>query len=263
MSDTNDFYADACVYDVLHSPGTADDVCALERIERRFLPATLRRVWLEPACGSGRHLRLAMRRNIRAIGFDLSASMIAYARSRGCDRCFVGDMRSFSLPARSPRVSLAFNFINTLRHLGSDRDMLDHFACMRRALHPRGVYAVGLSLSAYGLESPSEDLWRGRRGRLGVSQVVQYLPPEPGSRSPRAERVISHLTIDRAGRTTHQDAAYTLRCYSMRQWKSLVARAGWSILATLDQDARDHTPAEPGYAVWILSPGATRSGSIR
>jgi SAM-dependent methyltransferase len=263
MPAPNEFYTDALVYDVLHTPGTAGDVRALERIERRFVPRDLPRVWLEPACGSGRHLRLAARRGIHAIGFDLSEPMIDYARARGCSHAFVGDMRAFTLPRGSPRVSLAFNLINTLRHLGGDRAMLDHFACMKRALHPRGVYAVGLSLSAYGLESPSEDAWRGRRGGLSVSQLVQFIPPEPGSPAPRTERVYSHLAIQRGESTTHQDSAYTLRCYNRRQWDSLLKRAGWRVLATLDQDARDHTIVEPGYGVWVLAPGATRSGSNR
>src|SRR5262245_9807070 len=98
-----DFYADPLVYDVLHAHGTAADVDALERLERRFVgPVRGRATWLEPACGTARYLLLASRRGRRCVGFDLEPRMIAYARERAealpaaiRPRLFVADMTSF------------------------------------------------------------------------------------------------------------------------------------------------------------------------
>ena len=48
---------------------------------------------------------------------------------------------------------------------------------LQQGIESGGIYIVGLSLCAYGLEAETEDVWRGRRGRTAVVQVIQYAPP--------------------------------------------------------------------------------------
>lgn len=246
------------MYDILHAPGTAAEVAGLERTILRWGPPARRALTiLEPACGTGRYLRLLARRGHRVIGFDREERMVEYARGRlaaaGADtaRVFRAEMTEFAKGVRG-RVDAAFNLINTIRHLPSDRAMLAHLLEIRRVLAPGGVYLVGISLSAYGLEFPSEDVWRGRRGRVDVRQVVQFEPPAT-ARS-RVERVYSHLVIRRGGREEHRDAAYSLRCYSERQWRGVLGRAGLSVRAVVDDRGRPIKPTAPGYAVWVLAP---------
>lgn len=259
-------YDDPWLYDVLHTPGTAREVDGLERIAARFVkrPARGLGVWLEPACGSGRYLRVAAGRGRRVIGFDLSEAMVAYARERarrlglaGRSRYFVGDMTDFGGEVEAGSVDFAFNTINTVRHLESDEAALAHLRCVRRALKAGGVYAVGLSLCAYGVEVPSEDVWSGRRGGLGVTQTIQYLPPaaRSGARNNtggRFERVISHLEVKSGGRVHHVDSAYRLRGYNERQWRELVGRAGLRVVGVVDERGRDLPLSEPGYGVFVL-----------
>jgi SAM-dependent methyltransferase len=272
-------YQDAQIYDILHAPGTAAEVRALERILARHLPGARssragsvrharppRLTLLEPACGTGRYLRLLARRGHRVIGFDREPAMIDYARSRLAPSARTGpahvltvaDMTHFAdtVPCR---VDAAFNLINTIRHLGSDAALLAHLDQVRRILHPGGVYIVGISLTAYGLEFPTEDVWCGARGRTMVSQIVQYEPPEAGS---RRERVYSHLHIRRGRREEHRDSAYGLRTYDDAQWRACLRRARFAVRETAD--ARGHTrhPTASGYAIWVLTPasdGPTRS----
>lgn len=265
-------YSDALVYDVLHEPGTEDEIRTLLRIERRFTPALLRsdqRRWLEPACGSGRYLRAASTRGIAGLGVDLEPRMIAFAKAAQAElrghpapvRYVAGDMVHLDT-LRLGRATFAFTLINSLRHLPTDRDLLGHLRSLAAVLDSRGVYVVGLSLCAYGLESETEDVWEGRRGRgpdrLHVKQVVQYLPPLPPDRD---ERVISHLTVTRGtGRTAsveERDSSYLLRGYDESQWRQIIARAGWTVRAVVDADAHDHTPTAPGYALWVLAPAVT------
>lgn len=253
-----DWYRHPSWYDILHSPGTAGEVDGLERIERRFSrrPLAPGRVWLEPACGTGRFLRVAAGRGRRVIGIDLGREMIEYARAsfarRGLRGRFVlGDIARFRSPARA---DFAFCLINTLRHLPTDASMLDHFACMARALKPGGVYAVGLECSRYGRQFPSEDVWEGRRGTVRVQQVVQYRPPTARS---RREWVHSHLTITSPGAERHLDSAYDLRAYSEREWSRLVARSAMREIGRCDPDGSDCLlgPAGVvgGYAVRVLA----------
>lgn len=255
------FYFMPLVYDVLHEPGTAAEVRGLIRIARRFVrckgPAA--RTWLEPACGTGRYLRAAARHGCRTIGFDLAPEMVEYARSRvPSANIFRAPMQRFARHLPEGGVGFAFNMINTIRHLGSDRDMLAHFREVSRVLAPGGVYVVGLSLTAYANEIPTEDVWIGSRGGMTVRQVVQYLPPE-ARRGPRArhEACICHMTITKRTRARVQeedlDFTYHLRCYSLEQWRRLIERSPLRVLATVDERGKDLPPAEPGYSIFVLT----------
>jgi SAM-dependent methyltransferase len=255
-------YADAMVYDILHAPGTAAEIDALERLAARHVRTRRARLrWLEPACGSGRCVRLAARRGTPCTGFDLDGGMVAYANERidraglsPAARCVVADMRTFvDDGAITPNsFEFAFNTINSFRHLMSDRDALAHLEQTARALRPGGVYAVGLSTTAYGLEFPSEDVWTGARGPVRVTQTVQYVPPAGKTGGARMERVFSHLLIERPSGEEHRDSTYALRAYSLDQWLDLVARSPFEILETTDHDGVPCEAGESGYRVFVL-----------
>jgi SAM-dependent methyltransferase len=256
------------VYDVLSSAGTADEVDALERIAREWVRVRGGpRTWLEPACGTGRYLRVLARRGYAVIGFDHSAAMVQFAARRvrafwrgaraRAPHLFVADMVDFDLGRR--QADFAFNLFNTIRHLPSDTALRAHFASMAVALRPGGVYAVGLSTSRYGREPMDEDVWEGQRGGLRVRQIVQYLPPGVLAREPparrRLERVVSHLQIERAGRRTERrDTAYDLRCYDETQWRRVVQSSALTEIGTVDSDGGRVDPESTSYAIRLLAP---------
>jgi SAM-dependent methyltransferase len=256
-------YADPLVYDVLHGPGTREEAALVLKLMKRLAPRAEQ--LLEPACGSGRLLIELARRGVRACGFDLNPAMARYCNARAAQlglaervHAFAAKMESFRAPKGWGRGGFdgAFNLINTIRHLGSDRAMLAHFRAVSRVLSPRGVYIVGLSHSAYGLEQESEDIWVGSRDGLRVKQVIQFIPPT-AHRGPwaRRERAISHLTVTpRKGTPEDRTSSYWLRTYSSAQWASLVRRAGWDIVAVTDGAGKPATPHEPGYFMYTLRP---------
>lgn len=267
-----DFYDDPYVYDVLHTRNTAHDVTGLERIERLYSTAPRSHAWLEPACGTARFLRVAAKRGRRVVGFDLKPGMIEYANARMASggvaskaTLFVGDMVDFDRQLAPGSVGFAFNLINTIRHLETDRAMLAHFAGIARVLAKGGIYVVGISLSAYGLEPPTEDHWVGRRGSCTVRQVIQFEPPAV-TRAPRAdcqriERAFSHLTITRGSREDHADSTYGLRTYNLAQWQTLIDQSALAVTLTCDERGRPFAPVEPGYCLFVLGrkgPNAAR-----
>jgi SAM-dependent methyltransferase len=237
-----EFYDDPLLYDVLYSSGTDQEVDLLERIDREYsdvsTPAA-RRVWLEPACGSGRYLRELSRRGRRCIGFDIHEGMLAYARAqvapRARRRCQLhrADLRDFTDAVGENAADFALIPVNTIRHLMSGVAMARHFREMARALRPGGLYVVGISLSCYGEEDIVEDSWEGRRGPLRVHQSISYIPPEPGL---RREQVISHLRVQRPRGTHYRDSTYWLRSYDEDQWRDFVSRSSFERVASLDDD---------------------------
>ncbi len=274
-------YDDPEIYDILHAPGSASDVRGLLALERRWIPRHAQGgLWLEPACGTGRLVLLAAQRDRPCIGFDIARPMIEYAKARARElsleasprlaRFAIADMTTFAtapalkhLGLRERSVSLAFNPINTIRHLASDRALLDHFANIARVLKPGGLYAVGLSVCDPASESATEDTWQGQRGSTRVTQVVQYEPPgwrrANGTRCPsRRERVTSHLAITAPNKPDthpgiHLDDAYWLRTYTRAQWQRLIDRSALRLLASTDERGKPHDPGQSGYALWLLT----------
>jgi SAM-dependent methyltransferase len=260
-------YTDPEVYDILHAPGTAGEVRGLERIWKRWgtgsVQSRTRGTWFEPACGTARYLRHSAERGHRVLGVDSSAPMIEYARNRLRDAGFErsADLRVGNM-ARLPRdwrgrVDFAFCLINSIRHLTSDRAVAAHLRAVASALRPGGIYCIGITLTSYGMEFPSEDVWVGRRGPCRVRQIVQFVPPlTPADERARAERVYSHLMVTRArGRdasTEHRDSRYLLRTYSRRQWESLIARSPLRTKAIVNEDGAPLNLSPSGYGIWVL-----------
>lgn len=255
-----DIYSIPHYYDILHAPGTASEVEGLFAIQKRFLGKVDAPVWLEPACGSGRYLRGAAKKGVRTIGFDLSGPMIEYAKEEArrekvekLSTYFVADMRDFTRGRKLPPAHLAFNTINTIRHVTSDAAMIEHFACVAESLAPGGVYAVGLSMCSYGQEPETEDVWRGKRGDTTVTQLINYIPAFGRSgNAARVERVISHLTVTRAGAEEHIDSSYGLRSYDVEQWRALVEKSALEIVTTTNEHGVDTPEPAVGYIIYIM-----------
>ncbi len=256
-----DWYEYPSWYDILHSAGTADEVTGLEAIEDRFSRArrgaSAPSTWLEPMCGTARYLRVAASRGTRVVGLDQNERMLAYARERfesgGLpSRLLCADATAFTSPVR---IDFAFCLINSLRHLDSDRAMLDHFASIASALKKGAVYAVGIDLAMYGAEFPSEDVWEGARGRCAVKQVIQYLP---GDRDERTERAISHIEVRTPSGLRTLDTVYPLRTYDEAQFQRLVSRSALRIVALSDPWGDDPVTGAGGviagsYRIYILA----------
>ncbi len=248
MSDRQGLYTDPMIYDILYSPGTAAEVKAFERVEAIFSPTPLRehRIWFEPACGTGRYLRLAHGRGRRTAGFDLDAGQIEYAIKRAAPQkgasfqhYFQADMRNFrqassQVGLQDGSVDFAFNPVNSIRHLERDEHMVEHLNQMAAILKPGALYVVGISLTDYDWLFPEEDLWQGARGRCKVSQLINFLPPEPGTARARIETAISHLTVTRPRGEEHYDDAYDLRTYDAAQWRQLIAHSKLKLVGSFD-----------------------------
>jgi len=246
-------YLAPTLYDVVNTPGTAAEVDALERVVRCHVSTSKPR-WIEPACGTGRYLRVLRRRGHEVAGYDPLDGMLDYAR-RGLKRWSRGwhlARASFTTAEVSLRPGqVAFCPVNSLRHLHDDASMLAHLDQMRSLLLPGGIYVVGLDLH-HPHVFPDEDVWTGARGRLQVQQVVQYLPP---SESSRREQVVVQMMVTRPRGAEHHGWSYDLRTYDIGQWSTLVAAAGWGRVATYDGAGHPTDPAAVlPYQLEVLAP---------
>lgn len=261
-----DFYSIPDLYDILHSPSTGSEARGVLRVARRFVPGVKAggAKWLEPACGSGRLLRHLAARGHAAVGFDIEPAMVGYAKGRNAELpagtrpgVFEARMEDFDFVRPRLRADVAFNIINTIRHLPSDVAMVQHLNAVARVLRPGGVYIVGLGLAAYGLETATEDIWQGSRAGVRVHQVVQYEPAAGRTgNAARAERVVSHLTVRRGkgkgASEEHIDSVYSLRSYDLDQWRGVVEKSDLVEVGVAAGSGEAATPAAPGYYLFVL-----------
>ena len=244
-------------YDILNTPGTFEDLDLYEKIAHRF--SIRPRRWLEPGCGTGRHLRVLGGRGYHAVGFDCDQNMLDYARislrRRGLSaQLFCAEMDNFSKRLRDARFDIAINPHSTIRHLLTERSTISHFHQIAASLCPGGLYITGISLARYGKDVTETDLWLSARGRCHVRQEIKYTPPIRGQ---RIENVSSLLTITRPSGTQQHTDGYRLRTYSQKQWHSTLAKSGLDILAVLDENGRDTGGRHLPYFLYVLTPKHT------
>jgi SAM-dependent methyltransferase len=142
--DEPEFYEAACAYRDVPA-----EVGALLRWSGKHRVATagpLRSV-LELAAGPAGHARELARHGLQATALDLSAAMCARARqtaaAAGVSLTVVqADMRDFALPGR---FDLAVTMLNSLCHLLTLDDLVQHLACVARHLVPGGLYIAELA----------------------------------------------------------------------------------------------------------------------
>lgn len=257
-----DWYEYPAWYDVLHWPGTEEEALGLEAVAQRFAGVTRGEPirFLEPACGTARHLRALAELGHCGVGLDLSSAMLAYGRDLidmgglgGVD-LVAGDMSAFGAGVVGEGFDVAFCLANSVRHLPSDEALVAHLRCVGSVLREGGVYALGMGLTAYGVEDVSEDVWTGERGGVRVTQVVQY---EPGGVEERSERVISQLCVVEDEQETHVSHGYALRSYDCEQWKRVLTLAGFEVVCVVDDagvvvDWWDWESGAFGYGVFVL-----------
>lgn len=245
-------------YDILATPGTSREVDVLQAIARRCGCGGANELWLEPACGTGRYLRVLAGRGQRVQGFDLAEPMIDYASSSLSKRrlgrrakVFRADMADFESHLEPGSVDFAFNTFSSIRHLQSDRQLIAHLTQMSRVLRPDAVYLVGHSLHRSGQPS-EEDVWIAQRGRCRITLMQNYLPPEPGTSGNRTETVICHMMIEKPSGVTHLDEVYRLRTYTQQQWLKVLSATPLRRLQVLDASGRPGENRDLPYQYEVL-----------
>lgn len=242
-------YSDPGLYDLVHHDGTDDEVWFLDRLSKEHGCGI--KMALEPACGTGRYLVGLLRRGWAVEGYDLSETMVSFARrrlARWGKRAKVarGEMTAYR-PTR--RFGLIFNLLSTFRHLMTDREALAHLKLMAGALEPDGIFVLGLDLSLYGQDEPDEEVWSCRQGRRQAKHVVMSLPPEPET---RRERVINFVTTIVNKRERVLESAYDLRSYDAAQLAALINSSPLRIVKVYGYDGKPAALDGPERALWLV-----------
>lgn len=194
------FYEQPQLYDLGFSYRDIEAECdGLLAIVARHGIGAPRRV-IDVACGPAHHLRELARRGIEAYGVDLNRSMVRYARglakAQGVEVHFaVGDMRTFSAPARCDVVICLFD---AFAHCITDADGIEMLraaaAALRRgglllieSTHPADYFRVG--------DRRTTERWSRRMPEVTIKTTYVMTAIDP-----TAETYVASMTIDAAYR---------------------------------------------------------------
>lgn len=130
----------------------------------------VRRVF-EPACGTGRLMYRLAKAGFEVSGLDLNPKAVAYCNERlkrhgFAETAFVADMTDFQL---NRKADVAFNMINSFRHLQTAKGAKAHLQCVADCLRKGGLYVLGLHLTPTGCSPSEEESWSAARGNLCVN----------------------------------------------------------------------------------------------
>jgi SAM-dependent methyltransferase len=190
--------------------------------------------FFEPACGTGRLLYWLARRGKEVGGLDLNPKAIAFCNARlqrhgYAPTAFVADMSDF----RVPRVfDLAFNTINSFRHLNSEAAAQRHLQCMGRAIRRGGLYLLGVHLTPTDAPPSETESWSARRGQLVINT---HMWTKHRDHKRRVERFGIRFDVHRPTGSLRIVDELVLRSYTAEQMRRLIQSSGcWQIVETFD-----------------------------
>ncbi len=220
-------------YDLVFGADCAAELKFIEGCNQRFMQGEATR-FFEPACGTGRLLFRLAKQGYEVGGLDLNPKSIDFCNARmlkhGLEPCgFVADMAKFEV---SQPWDLAFNTINSFRHLDSERAARSHLRAMAAAVRVGGLYLLGIHIRPTEANPSETESWSARRGNLAVNTHMWTIERDvPG----RVERFGIQFDVHTPLKQFRIKDVLVLRSYTDRELRRMIkAAGGWVVEEAYD-----------------------------
>jgi SAM-dependent methyltransferase len=228
-------------YDLVFGADCAAELKYIVQCGQEFAKGKIRKLF-EPACGTGRLLFHLAKRGYSVSGIDLNPKAIDFCNERLLrhkirDRAWVADMSNFETKGQ---FDIAFNTINSFRHLGSEKAAQGHMDCMAKCVRSGGLYLLGVHLTPTKGEPSEGESWSARRGHLAINTHMWTIERNSAK---RVERFGIRFDIHNPTRSWRVEDVLVLRSYTASQMKRLIEKNGqWEIVETHDFCYDIHSP---------------------
>jgi len=227
-------------YDLVFGADCAAEIRFVLACGERYLsgpaagkPATSWRMF-EPACGTGRLLFALARKGFTVGGLDLNARAIDFCNARFAKHgfappAFVADMSDFTVRRKH---HIAFNTINSFRHVASEKAARDHLNRMAAATRPGGLYLLGIHLTPTQGPPSETESWSARRGHLSINTHMWTVDRDTKN---RVERFGIRFDVRMPSRQFRINDMLVLRSYTKTQMNRLIKSSpAWEVAQTYD-----------------------------
>ena len=220
-------------YDLVFGADCAAEIKFILGCGQQYLTKTPKRMF-EPACGTGRLLYWLAKKGYEVGGLDLNPKAVAFCNARlkrkgYPESAFVADMADFKVQRK---VDIAFNTINSFRHLGTEKAAREHLQCMGSAVRKGGLYLLGVHLTPSSVPPSETESWSARRGHLSINTHMWTNARDPKS---RIERFGIYFDVHRPSQSLRIVDELVLRSYTPAQMSRLIRSSeSWDVIATHD-----------------------------
>ncbi len=130
------------------------------------------------------------------------------------------------------RYDIAFNTINSFRHLGSEASARSHLQCVGKAIRVGGLYLLGVHLTPTKVPPSETESWSARRGHLSINT---HMWTKDRDKKRRVERFGIQFDVHSPSRSFRILDELVLRSYNPAQMNRLIQSSEcWEIVATYD-----------------------------
>lgn len=230
-------------YDLVFGSDCAAEIRFIHQINDQFLGGKAKQ-FFEPACGTCRLIHLLAKKGTAVEGIDLNEKAVQYGNQRFArhglpETAWVADMSDFK-PRR--KFDLAFNTINSFRHLLKPAEAAGHLTCMANGAKSKGIYLIGLHLNPSVGEMVDGESWSARRGHLSV---LTRMWTENRDKKNRLDRFGMHFDIYTPTQQFRIVDELKMRSYTHEQFFRMVELEGsWEIESAFDFSYRIEHPIE-------------------
>jgi SAM-dependent methyltransferase len=220
-------------YDLVFGADCAAELKFIVQCGSEFATGKIRKMF-EPACGTGRLLYHLAKRGYKIAGIDLNPKAIKFCNERLTrhgitDQTWVADMSAFDTKST---YDIAFNTINSFRHLGTEKAAEGHMESMGRCIRAGGLYLLGVHLTPTQAAPSETEAWSARRGHLAINTHMWTIERNSAK---RVERFGIQFDIHTPKRSWRIDDILVLRSYTHTQMKKLIDKSGcWDVVGTYD-----------------------------
>jgi SAM-dependent methyltransferase len=220
-------------YDLVFGADCAAEVKFILGCGAKYLNRPPQR-FFEPACGTGRLLYALARKGYQVGGLDLNSKAVDFCNRRFARHglaapAVVADMADFKVRGR---YDVAFNTINSFRHLASEAASRAHLQCMGKAVRVGGLYLLGVHLTPTAVPPSETESWSARRGHLSINT---HMWTNSRDTKQRVERFGIRFDVHRPSGSFRINDELVLRSYTPKQMNRLIESSGcWESIATYD-----------------------------
>ena len=230
-------------YDLVFGSDCAAEMKFIRAANDVFLGGKAKQLF-EPACGTGRLIHGLAKKGHSVEGVDLNEKSIIFANQRferaslPCT-AWVADMSDFSA---KKKFDLAFNTINSFRHLPTADAAEAHLTCMANRAKKNAIYLVGIHITPIKGETVDEESWAARRGHLSV---LTHMWTESRDAKARMDRFGIHFDIYTPTKQFRITDVLEMRSYTHQQFQRMVEHEGnWDIEEVFDFQYEIDSPVE-------------------